>query len=121
MKKILIAALMVTVTGSVFAKGLYNLALAKKVYTKYSSSFSQIDGISSMVVTTCVAETPLSLHKYNIPDIFPEACIQLTFTDEESLNKARAKYSERFRLEGALVYVGNISESGAEPGISIHN
>lgn len=121
MKKILIAALMISVTGAGFAGGLYKLGLAKNVYTKYSASFAQLDGISSVAVTTCIAETPLRLHEENVPDVLPEACIQLTFTDEASLKKARVKYGQSFRLEDVLVYVGNVSESGAEPGISVHN
>lgn len=113
--------LLIMSAASVKANEIYNMELVQLVYDRYLPSFSEIQGVSSIVITSCVAGVPLRLQIGNAPDIIPEACIQITFVDEGSLDAARAKYGKSSRIDSALIYIGDVFQSGPQPGVAVHN
>lgn len=103
------------------ANRIYNMELVQLVYDRNLPSFSEIPGVSSIGITSCVAGVPLNIHNGKAPDVIPEACIQITFIDEDTLDAARTRYRNSFRIDGALIYIGDVFQIVPQPGVAVHN
>ncbi len=104
------------------AKKIYKLDQAKIVHEQYLNSMLALPGVTSVGITACVSGVPYSLHSNpSLPEILPEACIQLTFDNLTNLRKARRKFGPNYQINDVTIFFGGISNHSPEPGITVHN